>query len=293
MIKIERINKYFLIGLLISIFLHVSVFALLISLERKSNEKEEKPIYVYLSEFKEEKKKAPQSKRKIPKKSEKPKPKPKPKVKKKIVKKPVKKPEKKVVKKKIQKEVIKPVKEPEKIVTETPKKIEKKALPDIVYQEEELIDELDQIVFDEEIPDISPKEEILDLSKLEGKEDIFQPGKEEKVEEEVSDADILAYIKELEMYLNNLARKRDLYPPLAKRLRIEGSLIIRFKILSDGSVDDDSIKIISSSGYNVLDKGARKLIEKYVPEFARKYGKKPPKGDLIIELPVTFEIIGW
>ncbi|HCB70171.1 MAG TPA: energy transducer TonB [Persephonella sp.] len=291
-IKTEKINKYFLIGLVVSVLLHMSVFAVLISIERKKEKEEEKPIYVYLSEFKEEKKKAPQSEKKIPKKSEKPKPKPK--VKKKVVKKPVKKPEKKVVKKKIRKEVIKPVKKPEKIVEKEPEKIEKKALPDIVYQEDELLEEIDQIVFEEDIPEFSPKEEeVLDLSKLEGKEEIFQPGKEEKVEEEVSDEDILAYIKELEMYLNNLARKRDLYPPLAKRLRIEGSLIIRFTILSDGSVDNDSIKIISSSGYNVLDKGARKLIEKYVPEFARKYGKKPPKGDLTIELPVTFEIIGW
>jgi len=287
-IKTGKINKYFLIGLVISIFLHISVFAVLISIERKKEEKEEKPIYVYLSEFKEEKKKAPQAKKKVPKKSEKPE--------RKVMKKKVLKPKKKVIKKlkqkKIKKEIIKPVNKPEKIIE--PEKIEKKVLPDIVYTEDEILEEIDQVVLEKDIPEISPyKEESIDLSKLKGREEVFQAGKEDKVEKEVSDEDILAYIKELEMYLNNLARKRDLYPPLAKRLRIEGSLIIRFTILSDGSVDNGSIKIISSSGYNVLDKGARKLIEKYVPEFAKKYGKKPPKGDLTIELPVTFEIIGW
>ena len=80
---------------------------------------------------------------------------------------------------------------------------------------------------------------------------------------------------------------------MAKRLRIEGSLVVRFTIRADGSVDENSIKIIQSSNYNILDKGAVKLIKKYVPEFGRKYGKKPPKGDLTIELPITFEIIGW
>jgi protein TonB len=80
---------------------------------------------------------------------------------------------------------------------------------------------------------------------------------------------------------------------MAKRLRIEGSLVVRFTIRSDGSIDESSIQIIDSSNYNVLDKGAVQLIKKYVPEFAKKYGKKPPKGDLTIELPITFEIIGW
>ncbi|WP_456399450.1 energy transducer TonB [Persephonella sp.] len=284
----KKINIYLLIGFVVSVLIHLTVFGFLISIERKKEEKEEKPIYVYLSDFKEEKTKKPVAQRKIPKKSEMKEKKSKPL--------PKQKPQKKEKK---EQKIVKPVIN-EKVVEKTEEKkvepITEKRLDDVDLKDVPVEDEISESVDLEEIPDFSPKNEEsseLEISKFEGNDEIFQAGKEEIVEEEKSDPDIMAYIKALERYLNNLAKKRDLYPPMAKRLRIEGSLILRFTILEDGSVDPDSIVIISSSGYNVLDKGATKLIEKYVPEFAKKYGKKPPNGELTIELPVTFEIIGW
>ena len=299
MVKTYKINAYLLIGIILSVLIHLTVFGILTTFERKKEEKEEKPIYVYLSETKNKPETVPKVQRKIPKKTEKkpqPKPKPKPKPRPKPRPKPKPKP-KPVEKPKPEAQPVEKIQpEPQKTEVIKEEKSEKKEkLPDISFEKEQLEQELDESLLTEDIPDINPKEEsTFDLSKLEGKNEVFQSGTEDKIEEKkVSDEDIMAYIKELEMYLNNLARSKDLYPPLAKRLRIEGSLILRFTIKADGSVDPESIKIISSSGYNVLDKGAVKLIEKYVPEFARKYGKKPPKGDLTIELPVTFEIIGW
>jgi len=94
------------------------------------------------------------------------------------------------------------------------------------------------------------------------------------------------------MYLNQLARRKDLYPPMAKRLRIEGSLVVRFTVLKDGRIKENSLQVVDSSGFNVLDKGAVKIIKKYVPKFNKKY-KKIPKDELTIEIPITFEIIGW
>ncbi|WP_457623366.1 energy transducer TonB [Persephonella sp.] len=284
----KKINIYLLIGFVVSVLIHLTVFGFLISIERKKEEKEEKPIYVYLSDFKEEKTEKPVAQRKIPKKSEMKEKKSKPL--------PKQKPQKKERK---EQKIVKPVIN-EKVVEKTEEKkvepITEKRLDDVDLKDVPVEDEISESVDLEEIPDFSPKNEEsseLEISKFEGNDEIFQAGKEEIVEEEKSDPDIMAYIKALERYLNNLAKNRDLYPPMAKRLRIEGSLILRFTILEDGSVDPDSIVIISSSGYNVLDKGATKLIEKYVPEFAKKYGKKPPNGELTIELPVTFEIIGW
>jgi len=138
------------------------------------------------------------------------------------------------------------------------------------------------------------KKKPLSIRELAGKEEIFELGKKSVSEEELKkDEDIEGYIRALTMYLNQLARRKDLYPPMAKRLRLEGSLIVQFKINRDGSVDEKSIKIIISSGYNVLDEGAIRIIKKYVPKFAEKYKKYPPRDNFIVELPITFEIIGW
>jgi len=132
----------------------------------------------------------------------------------------------------------------------------------------------------------------LTIATLKGKESIYNIGKDKDSSKKKSDDDIKAYIRALNGYLNSLARRRDLYPPMARRLRLEGSLIVKFKIRADGSVDESSIRVVISSGYNVLDDGAIRIIKKYVPRFAKVYGKKPPR-DIEVELPITFEIIGW
>ena len=138
------------------------------------------------------------------------------------------------------------------------------------------------------------KKKPLSIRELAGKEEVFELGKKSVSDEELKrDEDVEGYIRALTMYLNQLSRRKDLYPPMAKRLKLEGSLIVRFKINRDGTVDEKSIRIIISSGYNVLDEGAVRIIKKYVPKFAEKYKKYPPRDNFIVELPITFEIIGW
>jgi len=115
----------------------------------------------------------------------------------------------------------------------------------------------------------------IDLSK--GRPDQFkQPEKKEE--------DIDGYLKELIRYLNQQARERDLYPPIAKRLKIEGQVIVRVTINEDGTIDENSIKIVESSGYNVLDRGAIEILKKLQPY------KKPPKR-ITVEIPIVFQII--
>ncbi len=274
-------RKVFLIGLLLSVVLHGVILSALIYLGKPEEKKPQKERVVYINILKPQKKenKAPKVKKKLPsgqQKQVKPKrnkisPKPK----------------KKIEKKKVEPKPVQKIVETEEVNKVSQKKI---ATPQIRQEE---LDEMKEEIQNLKIDDSKLEADSFSISGLKGKELIYQHGSEEKEEEKVSDEDILAYIRELERYLNELARKKDLYPPMAKRLRIEGSLVVRFTIKADGSVDESSIQIIDSSNYNILDKGAVKLIKKYVPMFAQKYGKKPPKGDLTIELPITFEIIGW
>lgn len=291
-------TKILLIGLGLSIVLHGLVFLVLANIKSPEKPKKKEKI-VYINILKPEKKKnaVPKPKKKIPigqhkKKVIKPAPKPKSK--------PVKhKP--KPVKPKPIKHKPKPIKpkprpKPVKKPKPQPKPVEKPQ-PQPKPPKKETVQPVEQQPktetkgTTEQNKNVSQNQNF-NLSSLKGKELIYQHG-EEKKEKKKTDEDIQAYIRALEEYLNELARRKDLYPPMAKRLRIEGSLVVRFTIKADGSVDENSIKIVESSNYSVLDKGAIKIIKKYVPLFAKKYGKKPPKGDLTVELPVTFEIIGW
>ncbi len=300
------------IGLVISLFAHASLFASFYMLKDiKKPKKEEKPIYISLIEKPSPKKETVQ-KRKIPKgekkvikqkKTQNP-------VKKKVVKKKTnsKKQKKKLVKKRIKKvkvvkKKIKKVKK-KKVVQKKVIPVKKVSKPEKLIKKENKIKELkkerlikEKVVNNKTTEEKENKPKIqnsFSLAGLKGKENIFQTGEKPKTEKKkLSEEDIWKYIKELERYLNNLARRKDLYPPMAKRLRLEGSLTVRFTIRKDGSVDESSIKVMVSSGYSILDKGAVKLIKKYVPLFARKEGKKPPRDNLTVELPITFEIIYW
>lgn len=98
------------------------------------------------------------------------------------------------------------------------------------------------------------------------------------------DEDIDGYLKELIRYLNQQARERDLYPPIAKRLKIEGQVVVRVTINEDGTIEEGSMMVVESSGYNVLDKGALDILKKLQPL------KKPPKK-ITVEIPIVFQII--
>ena len=290
-------SKYILpFAILISIVLHISIYFLFVFLIKppKQEKKKEKieEIYIYLPKI--EKKLSDKTVKRLKlAKSEKKgnkfiKRKP---VKKKIISRKVKvhkkvkkfsKP-KKVIKKTISKKIVKKVVKKEKV-----NKKEEKILKDNLNKTD------DNLAKAEDNTNTTQVNRKLSISNLAGKESIFELGKKDNVEEEIKkDVDVSEYVRELNRYLNQLARRKDLYPPMAKRLRLEGSLIVRFKINRDGTVDEKSIKIIISSGYNVLDEGAIRIIKEYVPKFVRKYHKYPPKDNFIVEIPITFEIIEW
>ena len=92
-----------------------------------------------------------------------------------------------------------------------------------------------------------------------------------------------------EEYLDNhLSAIRDLlvkyrkYPSMAVRLRQEGSVRVSFRLKENGSVED--IRIVSPSGFDILDQDAVALIEK-----TASYFPKPPKP-VRITVPLKYSL---
>lgn len=68
-----------------------------------------------------------------------------------------------------------------------------------------------------------------------------------------------AYLKQWELKIERLGKMN--YPPAARRQDINGSLMLSVDIETDGSVrlTPDAIKILRSSGYDVLDRAAMRI----------------------------------
>lgn len=82
--------------------------------------------------------------------------------------------------------------------------------------------------------------------------------------------------------IRNSIEKSKAYPPLARRRGIEGKVFLRFRIRPDGKVDE--IRIIKSSGFDILDKTAIETIKRSAPL---------PYVSGWIELPLVFRLSGY
>lgn len=92
-----------------------------------------------------------------------------------------------------------------------------------------------------------------------------------------------------EQYLeNHLSTIRDIlvkyrkYPSQAARLKQEGALKVTFRLKQNGEVED--IRVVSSSGYEILDEDALALIQK-----SAEYFPKPPKS-VRITVPLNYTL---
>jgi len=248
-------ERLLVLSLALSLLIHVLLFGSFFLLKPKPKEEKEKIITVSLDEdFKKEfkpqieEKKITQQKETLP-----PKPAPKPQ------------PEK-------PKPIVKPESETPKQEAQKPQEKQKTQQPTQQYPPQTQTTQQTQPTVAQ-----TPKTEPTPIDLSKGRPDQFkQPEKKEE--------DIDGYLKELIRYLNQQARERDLYPPIAKRLKIEGQVVVRVTINEDGTIDENSIKIVESSGYNVLDKGAIEILKKLQPY------KKPPKR-ITVEIPIVFQII--
>lgn len=82
-----------------------------------------------------------------------------------------------------------------------------------------------------------------------------------------------------------ISTKEPGYPTLAKKMRYEGIVVLDIEVLPDGSVGE--IKIVESSGYEILDKSALEEIKKwrFIPAYRNG---KPVKS--IVRQKVVFRL---
>lgn len=81
--------------------------------------------------------------------------------------------------------------------------------------------------------------------------------------------------------IRNIITENREYPPIARRRGIQGTVLISFNILIDGSVTDFNIE--KSSGFSQLDSAAHRILMKSAP-FPQ------PSEKVDFTLPITFEI---
>ncbi len=89
------------------------------------------------------------------------------------------------------------------------------------------------------------------------------------------------YIRKHFVYINKLVRLNISYPSRARKMLMEGSVIVSFVVRLDGSIKDIIIK--QSSGYSILDKNAIKAIKKAAPF-------PSPPVEATITIPITYRL---
>lgn len=203
-------------------------------------------------------------------------------------------------KKKEIKKLIKPAPEhkpkEEKIIKEKVKKIEKKlkpieekiVKPEIQPEQTENIEEKKPVKQDS---DIELKEEKIVKPEIQPK-GLTENIKEEKPTKEVSYGDgkninlkeelMLNYQKAVKEKIEDCRR----YPYWARKQGFEGTVHLKFTILSTGVVKD--IKIIKSSGFNILDKEAISTVKRASP--FPPIPKKINRSTLTIEVSLVFQL---
>lgn len=113
------------------------------------------------------------------------------------------------------------------------------------------------------------------------------PIKTTQKSQEAQKASSIKKANEIEQYLFKIRAKIQenlRYPPLARRLKIEGESVVSFDIANNGSVNISSIGIKKSSGHESLDRQAMQTIEDVSPFDA------PPKEVMSIILPISFNL---
>jgi len=125
-------------------------------------------------------------------------------------------------------------------------------LPDIDVMGEEK--KLEEIVKEEELPEPEPEEQIEEVI-------IEKPEPPQEIVEVINPQEeaILRYQDMVKQRIEETRR----YPSWAKRQGIEGVSHLIFTLLSNGAVQD--IKLIKSSGFDILDKEAFSTVQRASP----------------------------
>ncbi|MBP6498299.1 MAG: energy transducer TonB [Sulfurospirillum sp.] len=111
--------------------------------------------------------------------------------------------------------------------------------------------------------------------------------KKEEVSQLVPSHQPSADSEEIQHYLTQVKQKiqRHLeYPTQAKKMRLEGETILKFSIFSNGSLSENSIEIVQSSGKKIFDEQAIVALKEAAPY------PSPPKESMVLSVPVSFKL---
>jgi len=89
------------------------------------------------------------------------------------------------------------------------------------------------------------------------------------------------YVRENFNYINQIINKNISYPLIARKMSLEGRVIVSFVINTDGSVRD--IKIEKGSAVSILDRNALETIKKCIP-----FPSPPVETEIVI--PVNYKL---
>ena len=93
------------------------------------------------------------------------------------------------------------------------------------------------------------------------------------------------YIQELYQWL----AKHRTYPPIAKKSKQEGTVLLAFTVNRQGDISESSIK--KSSGYPLLDEAAIRMLEKASPLPPVPDDFYPNRNQLPLVMPIEFSLI--
>ncbi|NPA41163.1 MAG: TonB family protein [Aquificae bacterium] len=116
--------------------------------------------------------------------------------------------------------------------------------------------------------------------------DNFPVGIGEEEEEEEFEESYENY--EEEFAQENLKKIRDIvqryisYPPIARRMGWEGTVVVKFKLTPEGAVQDSEVE--ESSGYEILDKNALQVISRASSEFPK------PRQTVVVVVPIKYKL---
>jgi|LQYC01.1.fsa_nt_gi TonB family C-terminal domain len=92
------------------------------------------------------------------------------------------------------------------------------------------------------------------------------------------------YLSEHFAYIKELIQQHIRYPEMARRRGWQGKVVVDFIIRENGNATD--IKIVKSSGYEVLDNNVIKTVKKVTP-----FPKPPVEAKVIV--PITYRLSGF
>lgn len=179
-----------------------------------------------------------------------------------------KKPPKKVVKQ----EVVQP--KPKPIVKQEPKP---------VVKEQKVVEAkpLEETIIEAPLkPFMVAQDEPLHVRKTDHEEPSQKATQEQKEVSKVAPNILEEYLYKVRQMIQKNLR----YPPLAKRLRLEGESLVGFEILGNGGVVESSCEVKRSSGHKTLDREAIETILSVLPFDA------PPSGKISIIVPIAFNL---